>query len=248
MIASRILSLGGVAAWLGASPTTAAPTFRRAAIYPATSTSTGFTLIANVTDRSHDLSPSVNNIAVTPLHVGAGLNLAVLDPSHSGSDAGYAAPIFYLNGTNPSDILADAGTEPVFPEGLTAATSTDPLSADVYLNLGGGSPMTLSAGPAPYVVNQPSDGSTHGTFAACDTFVAYYQSNHVTLRWIEAVPTADGAIYVTTMPAGCAPVRLLPQCAVLADLPAGSAASHDHVQTVGCYEDVAGIDWSRTTT
>lgn len=58
--------------------------------YPENSLSTGFRLVANVTDPATDLTPSVDGWEFTGIHTGAGLNDVVLT-----SEAGR---IFYHNG------------------------------------------------------------------------------------------------------------------------------------------------------
>jgi hypothetical protein len=58
--------------------------------YPPNSLSTGFRLVANVTDPATDLKPSVDGWELQGIHTGAGFNDAVL-----GSSTGR---IFYHNG------------------------------------------------------------------------------------------------------------------------------------------------------
>jgi len=58
--------------------------------YPPNSLSTGFRLVANVTDPATDLNPPVNGWELTGIHTGAALNDAVLTSS--------TGRVFYHNG------------------------------------------------------------------------------------------------------------------------------------------------------
>ncbi|KAI0466020.1 hypothetical protein F4859DRAFT_340816 [Xylaria cf. heliscus] len=83
--------------------------------YPPNELSTGFRLVANVTDPATDLTPSVDGWELQGIHTGAGLNDAVLT-----SETGR---IFYHNGTaaeirfGEGSILSDGGSPP-FPYGI----------------------------------------------------------------------------------------------------------------------------------
>jgi hypothetical protein len=219
---------------------TAAPTKRQVVPhYPTTSRSTGFTLVANVTSLSADFVPSVNNWVVSTAHVGAGQNIAVLTPE---TDE-YQGRIFYQNGTaeevhyHQTTIITD-GSTPLVPYGVQVPATAGP---DVTISVGAGTNLYLTGFPEPYsYIGGP------GTFVACNETLAYYNANFITLQY--AYPTftnAEGNYeFNPNIPAGCAPVHLVPQCATLNDLPAGSFSSHEFAANIACYDDVSAIVWS----
>ena len=238
-----VLSLAALAA--------AIPAKRQTPHYPPSSQSTGFTLIANVTDPSKDFSPSISGLVLEGIHVGAGLNVATLS-----SAANSAGNIFYENGTasdifsgGPVDILMDGGT-PLFPWGITVQSptvfdTTYPAEHDVFVNAGTGTQASLTRFPNPYPYLANGQGT--GTFVACNNTVPYYRANFITVQYAYATFTApDGSYdYQANIPDGCAPINLVAQCATLDTLPAGSISSHQYAATVQCYDDVASIDWSQ---
>ncbi|TVY42631.1 hypothetical protein LSUB1_G005402 [Lachnellula subtilissima] len=188
--------------------------------YPQQTSTESFTLIANVT--SGDLSPSIQNWAVTSYHTGAGMAYAVL--------AAETPRIFYANGTaedlsfNRGNVLSDEGTPPTIPAGIVlgaASSATDSISINDGLGTAG---VGITRGPDPIAKLFVPGGQG---FYAC-----------------EQVPVTGGSSAVMLFekqdetPAGCADVVLLPQCS------AGSGATHPTPALSGCYVDVAGIDWS----
>ncbi|KAK7926690.1 hypothetical protein PG985_003688 [Apiospora marii] len=200
--------------------------------YPPTQQSKGFNLVANVTDPSKDFTPPVNGWFLTGLHVGAGLSDAALS-SESGR-------IFYQNGTaeetryNQAHTLSDGGTPP-FPYGIAVADAADEGGLHgISINAGtGGAGVQLAQFPEHYpILRTPSPG----TYVACNQTEPYYQKNFITVR----------AVYgnVSRVPDDCVAITLVPQCAELPALPAGSLASHEFANEVNCYEDVASIKWS----
>jgi hypothetical protein len=229
-----ILSLG-LAALAAAAPA------KRQIIphYPTTSRSTGFTLVANVTALSADFAPSINNWVLETAHVGAGENIAVLMPE---TDE-IKGRIFYQNGTteevryHQTTVITDGAT-PLYPWGIQVPTTTGP---DVTVNIGQGTNVWLTTFPEPY-----SYIGGAGTFVACNETVPYYGKNFITLKY--AYPTTTDANgnyeYNANIPAGCAPIRLLPQCTPLNDLPAGSVSSHEFAANVSCYDSVSALVWS----
>lgn len=77
--------------------------------------------------------------------------------------------------------------------------------------------------------------SQPGTYVACNQTEPYYRQNFITVR----------AVYDNlSVPENCVAIALVPQCAELPTLPAGSLASHEFANDVNCYEDVAAINWS----
>ncbi|KAJ6438351.1 oxidoreductase CipA-like [Purpureocillium lavendulum] len=227
MIASALaLSLVGLAA---ASPITERQVTPH---YPATEVSKGFHLVVNVTDPSRDFEPSIQNSYIASIHTGAGLALVGNVPSTQN------ARVFYQNGTSEekrtgrSNVITDSGTPP-FPSGLklTKDKGSDVSTAD--LNAGSGSPgVGLAAFPSPYSYLYPE------TWLACNESLPYYQGQHFII--FKQIPQASA----DKAPAECVPVRLLPECTELNDLPDGSYSSHEWAIEDRCYKDVKSIKWS----
>ncbi|KAK3386711.1 hypothetical protein B0H63DRAFT_468265 [Podospora didyma] len=229
----------------------AAPAKRDTPHYPATSLSKGFLLIANVTDPTKDLSPSVNGWVVQTAHIGPPFNAAVLQ------SPGASAPgrIFYENGTDErvrygqSTVITDGATPPS-PFGILVQSPTEfdtlyPTEHDVFINGGPGTPASITRFPSPYAILQNNLGV--GTFVACNNTIPYYGYKFITINYAYATfEGPDGGYqYNANIPEGCAPITLLPQCTTLNELPPDAYASHEFAVTERCYEDVAGIDWSR---
>ncbi|KAF7903993.1 hypothetical protein EAF00_001327 [Botryotinia globosa] len=210
------------------SVTSAAPTRRQTYSTPPKSTSTHFTLVANVT--SGDLA--INHFVLESYHTGAGTAYAVL-----AEDTSEANPrIFYINGTatdvrfgNSSTITDSGSGSDSFPESLTI-TPSDPASSStgsstVEINAGAGQPYVgLTA--SPFQTTQ-LHGYQGETFYACNTTLLYGPAIQLFYRG-----------YSQETPAGCSDVALLPQCSE------GSGAEDASAATVSCYDDVAAIDWS----
>ncbi|KAK8128881.1 hypothetical protein PG984_009989 [Apiospora sp. TS-2023a] len=226
---STVLSLGalGLAA--------AAPLESRQVVphYPPTQQSKGFTLIANVTDPSKDFTPPVNGWLLSGLHVGAGLNDASLSSQ--------VGRIFYQNGTaeetryNQAHTLSDGGTPP-FPWGIAVDAATDAAGVlhGISINAGSGQAgVQLAQFPEHYpILRTPAQP---GTYVACNQTEPYYRQNFITVRAVyDNLPVPDECVAIT----------LVPQCAELPALPAGSLASHEFANEVNCYADVAAIKWS----
>jgi len=155
------------------------------------------------------------------------------------------ARVFYQNGTaeerrfGRSNVLTDGGTPP-FPQGLKLVkdAGSDTLST-ANLNAGLGTPGVGIAGfPNPYAFLYPE------TWAACNESLPYYQGRYfIIFKQAATTVDKDGKIH-DNVPEGCAPVRLLPECTPLNDLPAGSSSSHEFAIEDRCYKDVKSIKWS----
>ncbi|KAI9149381.1 hypothetical protein HJFPF1_11433 [Paramyrothecium foliicola] len=206
--------------------------------YPPKGSSKGFNLVLNVTDLSADFSPSIQNAYVASIHTGAGQALVGII-----SDID-SARVFYQNGTatensnGESNILSDGGTPPA-PQGLQLALDKGSETvATATMNYGPGTAgLRLSRLPEPYAFLVPE------TFVACNTSLAYYSGKYfITIKHAETTVDETGTIK-KNIPEGCAPVRLVPQCATLDDLPAGSLASHEFALDSPCYSNVAALDW-----
>ncbi|KAI0880651.1 uncharacterized protein GGS22DRAFT_81493 [Annulohypoxylon maeteangense] len=207
---------------------------RQQSPYPPSTFSKGFKLIANVTDRAHDLSPSIHGWALQGAHIGADLNSAVLNNTTPGT-------IFYQNGTaneiyhQTSNILTDSST-PLAPYGLIMRYPNE--TSDVValgINGGSGTPGITLTNP-PYPMTELSAPASQ--FVACKEKIPYYPPG-----WEFVLVRAFRDGY--QVPANCAVVDFLPQCAELPDLPPGSYSTHEFANLARCFEDPAGIDWSK---
>ncbi|KAI0429531.1 hypothetical protein F5Y09DRAFT_309980 [Xylaria sp. FL1042] len=211
--------------------------------YPPNSLSTGFRLVANVTDPATDLTPSVDGWELQGIHTGAGLNDAVLT-----SETGR---IFYHNGTaaeirfGEGSILSDGGSPP-FPYGIYVQTedqfdATYPAEHDVAINVGSGTiGVSLLAFPDPYFY---LTAHAQGTYVACPRTVPYYNAEYVVVRFAYDTFDSDTALFVRNVPEGCTAITLIPECDTLPELPEGSISSHEYAANSKCYEDVSAINW-----
>lgn len=209
----RIITTLSMAALAAAAPAVRQP--------GSLSQSDGFTLIAKVTDPSRDLDPSVDGMPLSAIHTGAALNAAVLWSS---------GRVFFQNGTaeeaqlRQTTIITEAAM-PGFPFGISVPGPAEPRDI-ISISVGPGTYNIIAGSDAPAMVN----GLGSGTYLACNATVPYYQRKFITLQY-----AYDPA---TDIPAECAPIALVPQCATLDDLPEDSHSSHEFVQQVPCYEEV----------
>ncbi|TGJ83623.1 hypothetical protein E0Z10_g5141 [Xylaria hypoxylon] len=211
--------------------------------YPPNEVSTGFRLVANVTDPATDLTPSVDGWEFQGIHTGAGLNDAVL--------ASGPGRIFYHNGTAAEirfaegSILADGGT-PLFPYGIYVqgedeVDPTYPAEHDVAINVGSGTiGVSLLAFPDPYFY---LTAHAQGTFVACPRTVPYYNAEFTVVRFAYDTFNPDTALFDRNVPEGCTAITLIPECDTLPELPEGSISSHEFAANSKCYEDVSAINW-----
>ncbi|OAA72565.1 hypothetical protein ISF_01638 [Cordyceps fumosorosea ARSEF 2679] len=229
------LGLAGLAA---AAPTTTNP------LYPETSSSTGFNLVLNVTDPSWDLDPPVHGTFVTSIHVGPALN-------YVGQTSASSGRLFYVNGTatdvryGNSDTISDGGTPP-FPEVLSLLPDQGSATlSTVFLNAGNAAGdgrdyrTGITGFPNPIPELYPV------TYVACREPLAYYGGKEFVIIKQAKTTVSEGGQVERNIPDGCAPLSLLPQCAELNELPAGSLSSHDFAATTRCYTDVNSIDWPK---
>lgn len=206
--------------------------------YPQKSLSKGFRLVLNVTDPARDLSPSVKNTYITSIHVGAGLNYV---GNVEGTEAGR---IFYQNGTGIKyatvNTISDGGS-PAAPYSFALTKdAADSKVSTATLNVGQASDnIGLTGFPNPYTYLYPE------TYAACNEPLAYYGGkNFVIIKQAQLSVDKNGVINYN-IPKECVPVRLLPECTKLNDLPAGSLSSHAHALDSECYDDIKSIDWTQ---
>ncbi|KAK5661874.1 hypothetical protein OQA88_9982 [Cercophora sp. LCS_1] len=198
--------------------------------------SNAFLLIANVTNLSMDLDPSVHLWKLNGVHNGAGAETAILTKE--------TGRIFYENGTD-DNIGVTSDTNGPYPSSMVIHPLTpDQPYADYVDNLGINLGMAMRGlGIVPYgeegwpwpSLYSPDDG----TFMACPGVGA--QDHQV--RFAKGTVDADGNLSVA-VPLGCAPVTLLAQCMILGNAPAGATYTHDYARQIRCYEDVSNVDWS----
>ncbi|KAL7945599.1 hypothetical protein V8C42DRAFT_323614 [Trichoderma barbatum] len=230
-VSAAVLGLVGVAA---ASPLGIVPN------YPPYQQSTGFRLVVNVTDKSLDYSPSIQGLYLSSIHVGAGLSQVGLGTKNDNPS------IFYQNGTasdyhyGSSTLITDRAT-PLSPFGfsLTRDAGSETLST-ANVNGGVGSKgVAISHFPEGFRFLQPE------TYVVCNVPLAYYQGQKFNVLKQAAITVSSSGQVEKNIPAGCVPVRLIPECAKLEDLPAGSFSSHEFAISSDCYADVASINWSQ---
>jgi hypothetical protein len=190
---------------------------------PPYSMSEGFKLVANVTG-ARDFTPSINGRFASDVHTGAGLARAVLYPD--------TQRVWYQNGTaddikyRHADMVSDRG---LYTAGFQIVYGSDNAAKhEITMNLGAGSmAVQLSDDKEPVSFVDPLEYSgAPGSFIACNEtiFNVFRDEYYITLNWLT--------------------VNLIPQCAPLADPPAGSEISHEFAQEARCYEDVSAIAWN----
>ncbi len=197
-------------------------------VYPPTSQSLNFRLVANVTTPNPSIQ--IDDYVLTSYHIGAGEAYAVLVPNVTVT----SGRIFYVNGTasdvyyRNSNIPSDEGT-PLFPAGLSIIpASTTSSSGPLVIDAGEGQAgIGLSQFPDP-ISKLYNGGLGDGRgFYACNNELEYGEAVQVLFKQAGDVT-----------PEGCVDVVLLPQCSE------GSGAADEFAANSQCYEDVAGIDWS----
>jgi hypothetical protein len=214
----------------------ASPMSRRDA-YPPLSTSTFFTLVANVTDITKNIfDPPVNGWSLSGVHSGAGLNTAVLNAN--------GGAIFFVNGTGqevssastsvglPPIASSDGNGNPFYtPQGLQFSDST--TSDEVYLGLNFGL-GTKGAGITPGLRSPYADlfGPFGSTLVVCNETAPVYTRPQYPVRG------------ETVVPDNCVAITLLAQCASGPTLE-GVEELNIITEDVKCYEDVSAIDWSQ---
>lgn len=215
----------------------AAPLVIENPLYPTRLSSKGFKLIVNVTDPSRDFDPPINNFLLTTIHTGAGLSLVGVTKKNGRT--------FYQNGTKEqrddglATVLTDGGT-PLTPAGLALEAENESETLfGASLNFGPGTPGVQ--------LNSPSDPYTYmlpETFVACNESLPYYRGKHfIVIKQARLTIDKNNEIQ-RNIPKGCAPIRLVPQCAKLNDLPDDSYSSHEFAINSKCYKDVSKIEWS----
>ncbi|KAK3385789.1 hypothetical protein B0H63DRAFT_523105 [Podospora didyma] len=212
-------------------------------LYPATSSSTGFILIANVTDPTRDLSPSINHFQLTGVHIGAGLETAVL--SHN------AGRTLYENGSTPDSIgiAADSVGDGYYPYGLRIGPLPSDQPDASYVQYVGINIGTAQQGVGITTTNSSVDqpwlelyGPDNGTFIVCLEAHPVYGRPQYPVRFAKIVMV--GGVAYQQIPAACVAITLVPQCAALGNPPPDAVYNHEYARTVRCFDDVASVRWS----
>ncbi|KAK3312932.1 hypothetical protein B0H66DRAFT_504978, partial [Apodospora peruviana] len=200
------------------------------------SATTGFILVANLTDTTRDFSPSINHLKLTGVRIGAGLETAVLTNN--------TGRTFYENGTDGNiGVVSDSGgTYPISM--IMDALAPGEADADYvdYVGIDVG-----TAQPGIGIAAPPADvpalyGPDMGTFVVCFESQPVYGKPQYPVRFAKA-QLVNGVAY-QKIPAQCAPITLLPQCAQLDDaVPSGALYDHDYARNVRCYGNVASVTW-----
>ncbi|KAG5951819.1 hypothetical protein E4U58_001059 [Claviceps cyperi] len=203
---------------------------------PATSLSQGFNLVVNVTDLNRDFSPSVHGKFLDSIHIGAGDSLL------STSDDKKSARIFYVNGSAAefhfglTTVVSDSATPPAPFSISLAQNNISKIERTVHLSSSAGNKgVGITHLPVPYSFLSPE------TYAICNESLSYYRG----ARFLIVKQFQLGLQTLKSIPANCVPVRLLPECTKLNDLPKDSYSSHEFTYGTSCYDRVADIDWTK---
>ncbi|GAB0132296.1 hypothetical protein EsDP_00000737 [Epichloe bromicola] len=210
--------------------------------YPPLNVLKAFRLVVNLTEPSNDFA-SIHNTYISNIHT-----------EHQGHDLigqvkdAEKGLIFYLNGTATAQEYIRVLTE-----------STTSVSSGIRLDPDDGSRtvrtarLVQGAADVGFSLKHPSENYAFlhpETWAACkeklpDREVIIFKQAITTVYRMTG--KADHNI-----PKGCVPVRLLPECADLYDLPREAgympeqiAPSHQHVLGSHCYKQIKAIDWSK---
>ncbi|KAI0799378.1 hypothetical protein GGR55DRAFT_504977 [Xylaria sp. FL0064] len=182
-------------------------------------TSKGFNLRVNLTDATRDLTPSVQNFYFSDLRTGSGTAISVLTSTPPTNP-------FYLNGTAYHTTVTH-DIPGVYPLSIAIppASSSDPFypgEHPIVTAVNGGTELFLRAGEP---ILFPLLGDENGVYAACSRGVVLGGEMTTTARYVYGNET---------VPADCAPVEFVVECAVLPDLPEGSSWNHDFAFDVPC--------------
>ncbi|KAK4166943.1 hypothetical protein QBC43DRAFT_205121 [Cladorrhinum sp. PSN259] len=221
--------------------------------YPPRTTAKFFTLIANITDvdlaaaRFPDVAPPASGWALTSVHVGAGLNAAVLSATHAPAGAGG----LFQNGT-ARDISARA-TSIYLPPIQNSNGDFTPWGVQ-FSNANGGNgngaggsgDVTMNFGTA--TIGAGVEGGLRNPYAEAFGPAGYYPDGGKFVVCYQAAPFYGRpqyrVMYLGEVPENCVAVRLLAQCAQEPEGGLKGAKELNLVnEGVGCYEDVSGIEW-----
>ncbi|KAK0610132.1 hypothetical protein B0T17DRAFT_512432 [Bombardia bombarda] len=208
--------------------------------YPPTSTADTFKLIANVTDLSQDLNPSIHHFLLTGVHAGAGSEIAVLT-----NDTGH---VLWENGTDDAiGVASNSGGIVPYSVVLDPAAPNDPDSS--YVNY-----MAINVGETQPGIGIRADDLSYAELYSPDsgTFIVCYEPNPVYDRPQYPVKFAKaamvGGVAYQQIPDQCVAIKLLAQCGdePLETPPPGANYDTKFARKVRCYADVDAIDWSQS--
>lgn len=214
---------------LGLTVASPMPPIHLSAREKATDTSKGFRLVVNVTDASRDFDDPIQGYFIASIHTGAGFALVGVNRNEE------TGRIFYQNGTeeqyqaSQATTITDGGT-PLFPVGFQLTAADDNSLSVATLNNGPGTAGVQISSLKQFTYLLPE------TFFACNESLAYYGGR----KFIVIKQTN----FIEDVPEECAPIRLLPECTQLEDLPKGSYSSHEFALDTKCYVDVENVDWN----
>ncbi|KAL1888944.1 hypothetical protein Sste5346_009211 [Sporothrix stenoceras] len=219
------------------------------------STSTGFQLVAVVTDPFNALATRVQNMVLQAYHAGASYRMPVLTKP----DAENPGRIFYFDRPpqNSSSILltdssgetpANSTSNPSISFGLAVQSPDDFIVPEYpqehgswfYAGSGDATPVSPANMHTPYGGLYLLNEQGSGTFMACNRTIPYYNlENGITLEYLYD-SDASAPNEKPSVPENCVPIRLVFVCADLPDVPAGSQSSHANAQPVSCYTNMEG--------
>ncbi|KHN99360.1 uncharacterized protein MAM_03058 [Metarhizium album ARSEF 1941] len=209
--------------------------------WPATTQAKGFRLVVNVTDLSRDLSPPIHGTYVTGAHYGVQTDAVVAGEEHR------YGRIFFVNGTakeasadNATTIWTDWDTYKSWR--IDRAPAAPGTLSEVTMSGGRGDRgigVTHYEGPLAFL--------TPETYAVCPDALPVGGTQRV-IRHADAGTTRpEDPSPGSHVPRGCAPVRLLPECADLLPLSprGGSPIDYRFAVRSACYKNATGIDWTK---
>lgn len=246
---------------VSASPIATAPTPTMSATDAAetaasTSTSTGFQLVANVTDPFNALALLVQNMVLQAYHAGANYRVPMLQKP----DAQNLGRVFYfdrqpqnsslvlLTDSFSDDTPSNSTTNPSISFGLAVQSLTNFIVPEYPQEHGVGffagsanaTPVSLANTGTPYGGLFLLNEQGNGTFMACNRTIPYYNQEYgITLEYLYD-NDASSSDKMPAMPEDCVSIRLVFVCADLPAVPPGSQSSHANAQPVSCYTDMSG--------
>ncbi|KAK1752615.1 hypothetical protein QBC47DRAFT_388978 [Echria macrotheca] len=197
----------------------------------------GITLVANLSNPTTAIfDPPVHGWTLSSVHVGAGLNAAILDPSHG--------HVFFVNGSGP-EISGEAtslnlppfnSTSGPVPQGLVYSQAEDKSKGYLSVNFGYGTKgFGIRAGlRSQYPVLFNPTG--HTEFMVCNVSVPVYGRPQYPVFVVEEH---------AAVPDNCALMHLLPQCASIEEPLLGGEEFGWQPVGASCYPDVKALDWQK---
>jgi hypothetical protein len=201
--------------------------------YPPTSLSRGIVFVANLTDPSKDLSPSIHN-----WYLASARFIATSYWARLYSEGGWT---YYLNGTD-EEVAAGMATlgadRMIYPFSMGVGSVVNGTGGTVSVGIGYGTRGLGLRSPIPSLYT-PSRGS----FLVCNESAPDSTRPPYPVTFLGSV-YQKGQEHLD-VPAHCAPITFLAQCATLEPLRSDATYTHDFVKPAPCYENVSAIDWSK---